>query len=221
MVLAAEHADGNNMDTSLEKEKVFQNFYLTNHWDSNESRSGLGSTLEFTKNIRKFLVEFIQMQGIKKMFDTSCGDWNWMKEISHQLCEYTGMDIVPEVIKRNKELYGNDYISFIQGDFLPFLQCKKDKTYDLILYRHTLEHLPTEYNEQFLVECCRVCQYLLVTTHKLVTNNQTLPSSVYRPVNLDLPPYVNLMRAYFKKEIYDGPNRLLRPEMYLYLYSFE
>ena len=92
----------------------FENIYSNNTWNmgQNETLSGLGSTLSYTTSIRKSLVEIIKQKNIKNMIDTSCGEWNWQKQIKHELCDYTGIDIVKEVIDRNNTLYKNEKINW-------------------------------------------------------------------------------------------------------------
>ena len=56
------------------------------------------------------------------MLDTSCGDWNWMKIIQNELCDYTGIDVVEQLIKKtNNENYSSNKIKFINSDFLSFI----------------------------------------------------------------------------------------------------
>jgi ubiquinone/menaquinone biosynthesis C-methylase UbiE len=76
-----------------------------------------------------------------------------------------------------------------------------DKSFDLILCRHTLEHLPTEYNIEFLKECKRVCKYLFVTGYnKLDITNRQVPNTIYRPINLKLSPYLEILNPYYIHE---------------------
>jgi len=211
------------MENSIDKIKrqdIFTDIYFLNKWGSNESRSGAGSTLEFTDSIRKFLIEFIETNNIKNFLDTSCGDWNWMKTIQSNLCDYTGIDIVENIVKNNNIKYGNEKTKFINDNFLHYLNTLPSKSVDLILCRHTLEHLPTEYNLYFIEEAKRVGKYLLLTTHDLDLENKKLPDSIYRPINLKLSPYKEKLDLYFSKSIYDGSIKNYSPETYIHLYKF-
>ena len=155
------------------------------------------------------------------MLDTSCGDWHWMKLIKDELCDYTGLDIVKNVVDDNSKLYSNDKIRFIHTDFLTFLKNKPDKSIDLILCRHTLEHLPTEYNLEFINECKRVAKYLFLTGYNIIdkTNSDLIGTQTYRPINLILSPYSDLLKPYYYGEFYDGPTNNYVPEMYMYIYK--
>ena len=200
----------------------FEEIYGNNTWNmgQNETSSGLGSTLGYTTSIRKSLVEIIKQKNIKNMIDTSCGEWNWQKQIKDELCDYTGIDIVEKVIDRNNTLYKNEKTKFIQHDMLSYIKTQTDTSVDLIMCRHTLEHLPTDYNLDFIKECSRVCKYLLITTKKFSYNKELADGESYRPVNLETEPYANFLKKYHNMDIYDGPDSYNDPETYIMLYKF-
>jgi ubiquinone/menaquinone biosynthesis C-methylase UbiE len=204
--------------------EIFKDIYEKNKWGmgQSESKSGLGSTIKFTENIRKVIVDFIRENQINTMLDTSCGDWNWMKTIQNELCDYTGIDVVEQIIKTNNENYSSTKIKFINSDFLSFIKnIPKHQSYDLIFCRHTLEHLPTEYNIEFLNECKRVCKYLFVTGYKDINRKNTqLPENIYRPINLELEPYFNILEQHYYDKFYDGAHEPHTPETYMYIYKF-
>lgn len=186
-----------------------------------DSKSGLGSSNEYTINIRNKLINFIKEKSINKILDTSCGDWNWMKTIKNVLPDYLGLDIVKDIVNKNNELYSNDNIKFIHTDFLSYIKTQQDKSFDLILCRHTLEHLPTEYNIEFLKECKRVCKYLFVTGYNdLRKDNVQVPNTIYRPINLKLSPYLEILNPYYNHEFYDGPTYSFLSEMIMNVYYF-
>lgn len=177
--------------------KIFQNIYDNSLWDSpenaNESRSGIGSILSNTIAIRKAIVQIISDFQIKEMLDISCGDWNWMKEIAQDLPSYTGLDVTPSIIKVNKKKYKKENINFINIDALSFLQQCKDKQYDLILARHTLEHLPLDYNIALINEIKRCSKYALINSKNLDTTNLATQIGGYSSINLLLSPYVEIL----------------------------
>lgn len=210
-------------------ENIFTNIYNNTLWHmgQNESKSGLGSTDDYTKNIRKKIVEVVNTYNIKNMIDTSCGDLYWMKTIIPLLnCDYLGLDIVKDIIENNNKLYKNlnnkMMVDFKYYDFLSYLQLLPNKSVDLILCRHTCEHLPTEYIIKFINEAKRVSKYLLLTTHRNATSNIEIIDSEtpYRPINLNLLPYSNLLNKYQVDSFYDGPESCYLSEMYINFYSF-
>jgi SAM-dependent methyltransferase len=204
---------------------VFTNIYLKNLWEMGQtnSKSGLGSSDIFTENIKKIIPDVIEKYEIKTMIDTSCGDWNWMKKIQESLnCNYIGIDVVDEIIEENKKKFSSEKFEFISDDFLSYLKNCDDNSVDLILCRHTCEHLEREYIQDFLKEVKRVSKYLLLTTHKLADTNKELikTETPYRPINLNLPPYSNILDIYQIDSFYDGPESPIIPEMYINLYYF-
>lgn len=209
-------------------EHTFTNIYNNNLWSMNqsESRSGLGSTNEYTANIQSKLVNFIRANNVSNVLDTSCGDWNWMKHIKDiysNKCAYTGIDIVEKIVNDNISKFSNGYINFIHSDFLSYLKQQDDNSIDLILCRHTLEHLPEQYNLEFLKEAKRVCKYLFVTSYisetKYNSNISSNDISPYRPILLNKHPY-NVYDEFLLETFYDGPNTEIHPEMSMNIYKF-
>jgi ubiquinone/menaquinone biosynthesis C-methylase UbiE len=204
-------------------ENMFTNIYLNDGWNmgQNESKSGLGSTLLYTENIRKELVQIIQDKSISNMLDTSCGDWYWMKLIQNELCDYTGIDVVKKIVENNNNNFSNGKTRFVHSDFLTYIKNLPDKSIDLIFCRHTLEHLPSGYNISFLNEAKRVCKYLLVTGYNDINKkNIELLNSTYRPINLEFDPYSSILSQYNIYKFYDGPTNFYASEMYMYMYKF-
>jgi len=210
-------------------ERIFTTIYDKDLWNmgQSESKSGLGSSGDFTKHIQLTLLDIIHRYRIKNMIDTSCGDLFWMKTILPFLeCDYLGLDIVKSVIDANKEgtknIENNHVIEFKHTPFLEYLRSLPSQSVDLLLCRHTCEHLPTEYVIEFMKEAKRVSNYLLLTTHKHAIANRDveLTETPYRPINLNLPPYSDLLDAYQIESLYDGPQSHIRSEMYINLYRF-
>lgn len=98
----------------------FENIYRNNWWNSKESISGTGSTLEITQTIRKYIPVIIKAYKINNFLDLPCGDFNWMKEIVDKITNYIGTDIVNDLILKNKEKYKYNFINLnILKDELP------------------------------------------------------------------------------------------------------
>ena len=117
--------------------KVFEN----NLWGDSESRSGPGSNLQNTAEIRIRIPELLKKYNIRLLIDAPCGDFNWMKNISKELNEildnYLGIDIVDEVIDLNNKYYATDKIKFVKADLT------KDALpeYDCVICRDLFLHL--------------------------------------------------------------------------------
>jgi ubiquinone/menaquinone biosynthesis C-methylase UbiE len=186
-------------------EQAFTNTYDKRLWEAEGSRSGLGSSLEYTKNIRVQIVKAIKQLKIQTILDLSCGDWYWMKEIKDDLPTYTGIDVVNEMIEVNKSQYQSDTIQFQKGDMLEELKKLSNGDIDLIICRQTLEHLPSDYVEQVLTQIRRVGKYALITSVNTTTANHTITMDGYhsRHINLDESPYVEIIGKAVNR-IYDS-----------------
>jgi ubiquinone/menaquinone biosynthesis C-methylase UbiE len=172
---------------------IFTQTYKENKWGSSESRSGPGSNLAYTEGIRRIIVELIE-GGVETIWDCSCGDWNWMKEISDRLPNYVGNDIVEELIGVNSEKFGSDRVKFRCGDMVSGLKELEDSSIDLILCRHTLEHLPTDYSIEVVREIRRVAKKALITSNTHQGNSPINPNgSNARVINLEKDEYYTIL----------------------------
>ena len=168
---------------------VFEQIHRENLWGDAESRSGTGSGLAASEKIRKGLLDTIQRLDIHTMIDAPCGDYYWLSQIdlAQQLTSYVGLDIVPQVISRNKQSWASQKISFAVIDLVK----QVPPSADLILCRHLLIHLPFE-------DCLRILRnfknsgsrYLMITNQPHIQQNEEINfTGSYRPVNLYLPPF--------------------------------
>ena len=149
-----------NINHSLIK-KEFTSIYKNNEFGSLESKSGPGSTLEETVELRQRLVDIIEKYNIKSIVDVPCGDWNWMREIADKLEHYIGGDIVEECVLDNKRKYGTENINFINFNLLIDTLPKAD----LLLVRDVIGHYPL-YEGKIILENIlnSECKYFLSTT---------------------------------------------------------
>lgn len=171
--------------TDKSAEQIFQDIYLSNYWGGSDSQSGTGSDSVQTAEIQRRLPELLKDLRIATMLDIPCGDWHWMKWVAFDV-DYIGADIVPEIIKRNQELYGNDQRRFttldLIGDELPKV--------DLIFSRDVLVHLSFEDIFSALRNIKRSgSEYLLTTTFTGRDSNIDIPTGQWRPLNLQKAPF--------------------------------
>ena len=92
--------------------QVFDRIYRENLWGAEQSVSGRGSSLEATVGIREALSGLFARHGIDSLLDAPCGDFAWMRHVVQCLNEYQGVDIVPDLIKRNQLAYGSQTVRF-------------------------------------------------------------------------------------------------------------
>ena len=107
-----------------------------------ETRCGEASTLVATDKLRPALANWLREHGIRRLADAGCGDFNWMGAVDlGELELYAGYDLVPEIIERNQQLYGDrrgHFFTVADITTTPIAAC------DAILCRHVLEQLSEE-----------------------------------------------------------------------------
>lgn len=173
---------------SKSTEKKFTWVYQANHWGSQESKSGQGSTLIYTENLRKILPILFNKYQVKKIFDAPCGDFNWMKKVlSGTDLKYIGADIVEILIKDNNINYSSDNIRFLRLD----LTKSNFPNADLMLCRDCLFHLSFS-DAKLLLEnyVDSNIPYLLTSTHTQVgIKNYDIETGDFRLIDLYSAPY--------------------------------
>lgn len=178
-------------------QKHFSHIYNTWYWrmDQNESRSGEGSTLAWTNPFKASLLKIIKENNIKSILDCSCGDWNWMQHISDQLPNYVGIDIVPEMIQENNRKFANDHIKFECSDMNTYMKRQPNNSFDLVIIRHTMIHLPLQYCTEAATESKRISNYSLLTSFSEPVDNREIyiPYETYRPVFLGKEPFYSIL----------------------------
>tara|TARA_R110000824_G_scaffold9947_3_gene44262 strand:+ start:1128 stop:1766 length:639 start_codon:yes stop_codon:yes gene_type:complete len=177
--------------------------YKNNKWTSPESFSGVGSQLNYTYSIRIQLEKLILSKKINTIFDCSCGDWNWMKFVDLYGAHYTGNDIVPEIVKKNNDLYSKSNVKFINNDCLTALEQLKENSIDLVICRHTLEHLETGYCVEVCKQIRRVSNFALITSNNTdnddSNSNFILDGHSGRQIDLEKSPFLEILDRPIKR----------------------
>jgi hypothetical protein len=168
----------------------YTKFYKTNGWRDNESRSGPGSTVRYTENLRMELPKLISQFEIKSILDAPCGDFNWMQHVVPNLqdIDYTGADIVDEIVKDNNKKYANNDVKFIS------LDVTKDKLplVDLMICRDCLFHFSNRSIINTLNNFVNSnIKYLLTTTfiNEEQFKNRDCAEGSFRKIDLFIQPY--------------------------------
>lgn len=169
------------------RQRIFQRAYRERSWGSDESGSGLGSELAATTNIRPWLPHLFQEHGVRSVLDAPCGDWNWMRQVELAGIDYTGVDLVPEVIAANINAYTRPGVRFAIAD----LTRDRLPMTDLILCRDCWIHLSFADIDLMLENFRRSgATWLLTTDAPDVTRNRNQITGLpWRPLNLRLPPF--------------------------------
>ena len=167
-------------------DEVFSSIYQRNEWESEESVSGPGSTMQQTAVVRAQLPGLLEELQAKSLLDAPCGDFNWMKELALPLENYIGADIVPELTERNQKLFGDKTRSFVQLD----LTRDALPAADVVLCRDCLVHL----SHKMVFAALKNLQqsgskYLLTTTYPDEKENINIVTGGWRPLNLEAAPF--------------------------------
>ncbi len=165
---------------------VFSEIYHKNLWQDPESVSGRGSTLARAATIMAQLPPLLKELRAATLLDVACGDFNWMRQTKLDGIRYIGADVVPDLVARNRRLYGGEGRTFVVLDVtknrLPHA--------DVILCRDCLIHLSFARIHAAVANFKRSgARHLLCTTHTTVRQNVDCPDGGWRSVNLQLPPF--------------------------------
>jgi len=167
-------------------ESTFAPFYTENRWGDDESVSGPGSNLTRTAKLRVELPALLEEIGAQTLLDAPCGDLNWMKDTQLPISRYIGVDVVPDLIARNQELYGNNEIQFmlldLTRDALPRA--------DVILCRDCFIHFSYRHIAAAVRNFKRSeATYLLTNSYPRWSTNTDIRTGDFRHLNLALPPF--------------------------------
>src|SRR4051794_14335323 len=76
--------------------------FPTNLWGSEETQSGLGSSLDATAQVRAALEQVCRNYGVNTLLDLPCGDVSWIHRANLPIREYIGGDIVAAIVEQNR-----------------------------------------------------------------------------------------------------------------------
>lgn len=166
--------------------EVFRRYYDKNKWGDAGSRSGKGSSLAATEELRRLLPPLLTELGVTELLDVPCGDFHWMAQTDLSGLRYTGGDIVPEMIARNREEHGCDGVRFQVIDLIkgPLPRA------DLVFCRDCLVHLSNAHIAAALENVRRSgATWLLTTTFPDAPENRDIATGQWRKVDLTKPPF--------------------------------
>ncbi len=163
---------------------VFRTIHRRQTWGGG---SGGGSSLDQTKVVRDELPDLANALEVRSVVDAPCGDYVWMSEVEWELDSYVGVDIVPELIARNRAQYGTKDVSFLVADIT------RDRLprADLVVVRDCFVHL----SFRDIAQALRMLRtsgstYLLTTTYPgAVKRNRNIVNGWWRPLDFELPPF--------------------------------
>lgn len=188
--------------------KVFTEIFQKRHWPSHDpsypgvQASGPGAMLKNAQSAMAALHVIITKvkaylgKETISILDVSCGDMQWMNKflITRDDVEYTGIDIVPELINSAKRQFS----SLPKSEFLThdIVSTPLNNSYDIIVCRDTLIYLHQSDALKALYHMSSSgSKFLLSTSFPDTTQNgelsKTGPLSDRKfPYNLELPPFL-------------------------------
>jgi glycosyltransferase involved in cell wall biosynthesis len=168
-------------------EKKFRKIYDNNLFGGTMSKSGPGSDLTQTAVIRKEIPKLLKELNIRVLMDAPCGDFFWMKETALGVEKYIGIDIVENIIRKNRLWYGESQREFLCRDIIHDMLPRAD----IILCRDCFVHQRFEQARAVIMNFKRSgAIYLLTTTFTERKQNVDLEGEdIWRPLNLELSPF--------------------------------
>ncbi|MGV6876359.1 class I SAM-dependent methyltransferase [Pseudochelatococcus sp. B33] len=162
----------------------FTQIYATDEWHGG---SGEGSFPIHTRGYVRFLEQFIRNNNIRSILDFGCGDWQFSRSVNWQGARYTGVDIVPSVIEKNKAAFQRDGIAFAlySGDPAELPEA------DLLIAKDVLQHWSNNAIAKFLpvIERYRFALLTNCTNPAGETVNVDIEDGAFRYLDLREAPF--------------------------------
>ncbi len=167
-------------------EQTFTEIFRNNAWRGQESASGTGSSTDQTEKIARELPELFDSFNVSTVLDIPCGDFHWMKHVDLSRVDYTGADIVGDLIQRNITLHSRNGVRFEKLDIIK----SKLPRVDLVLCRDCLVHLSYDAIFDALNNICNSRSvYLLTTTFTQRSGNRDIATGQWRTLNFEIAPF--------------------------------
>ena len=168
------------------RRQIFAGIFQHNGWGDIESASGPGSNVARASLFRADLEALVRDLGVGTLLDAPCGDFNWLSTFDLPLERYTGVDIVPALIARNRAAFGTRRRRFLLRDMVS----DRLPRADLILCRDGLVHLTNAEIAATLENFRRTgAIWLLATTFVDRRENQDIATGGWQPLNLAAAPF--------------------------------
>jgi hypothetical protein len=177
---------------------IFYLIYKTNHWNryqkinkNNILVSGPGSipgSIQ-TKNIIDNLDFFIKKNNIKSILDMPCGDFSWMQDLikKNNYINYTGYDIVEDIIFYNNKKYSKNNISFFCKDIVNETNFNN---FDLVFIRDFFIHIDYVSINKILDNIKRSkVKFIACSNNNNAINNKDIAVGQHRKINLTIEPF--------------------------------
>lgn len=171
---------------AAQRRAAFASIWASNGWGCVETRSGPGSTVDSTRQLRIMLKVALEFFDIKVLADAGCGDLNWLAELLPALRFYFGYDLVPDVVSDLRNRFStqpNCFFNEVDVVVATLAQA------DAILCRDCLTHLPLE-SALMALQRFRMsgARYLFATTHS-TGRNVWITDGAWYGIDLTAAPF--------------------------------
>lgn len=153
---------GHALNRQRTPQQVFSRIYQEGLWGKSAGKfcSGSGSVEAHAIEYVKALQRYIATHSIRSVVDLGCGDFAVGRRIAELGVDYTGVDVVPDLIEYNTAQYGSPHVRFVHLDIID----DELPAGDLCLIRQVLQHLSNDQIAKILPKLTRY-PHLLVTEH--------------------------------------------------------
>jgi SAM-dependent methyltransferase len=197
----------------------FVEIYRTNEWGS-EFKSGPGSAPEKNKAYIQILTDTIAKVGAVSVVDFGCGDWSFSRSADWSGIDYTGVDVVPELVADLNVRYGAENIRFVVGDS----PVSHIPDADLLISKDVLQHWSNEAVAAFLPRLGQFKYAILTNDLKIFRKdwrslwryrptseaNADTTMGGYRPLDLRAEPFGLEAEELASYDIEDGPHLFVK-----------
>ena len=178
-----------NTSDSTKFQNIFTDIYKHKKWGTG---SGDGSKFDVVKPFNSFLKKLILSLNIRSICDIGCGYGDNMAILVDSITTnvtlssssspftYIGYDVVKHVIDSNRENFpGMNWKEYdcVNNNML--------KSFDLIVVKDVVQHLPNILVASFLTRIIKSCKYLVVVTD--ISGNSDNNSDKYYEESVDIP----------------------------------
>jgi len=173
-----------------------ETFYSNGVWGG---CSVAGSNAQQTLQYRAFLQQFFRDYQVRSVLDIGCGDWQYAQLMDWTGIDYTGVDVVPAVIRHHQQAYARENIRFIHADATAF----NLPDADLVIIKDVLQHWSNDTVLSFLPRLDKFPYVLFVNGYHGV--NGDCDNGDTRPINIQEPPFsldVECVQKFQGKRIY-------------------
>jgi Methyltransferase domain len=165
---------------------AFRYAYRHNLWQGPETASGPGSSLEQTRAVAAALPELCKRYDVRSLLDVPCGNFHWMAQVELPNVQYTGGDLVPEIVAEAERRYGSPQRRFVTLDVTQ----SSLPASDLLLCRDCFVHLSFEDVARAIHNVrSSAITFILTTTFAAEAAFRDIVTGDWRPLNLEAPPF--------------------------------